>query len=179
MPNRESNKTAGAKGAARQDVSRYRELREAMGWSRETAAAELGMSDDKLERIENGRQMPNPQDVLVMSRVYQAPALCNYFCHNECEIGQMYVPEVPDSELPNIVLGLLDSVNNVADIDKILIKITADDLIEDHEIPDLVNIQDTLEKLSIMIEALQLCIERKVSRGEISRDLYEKEMRKK
>ena len=74
MPNRESNKTTGAKGAARQDVSRYRELREAMGWSRETAAAELGMSDDKLERIENGRQMPNPQDVLVMSRVYQAPA---------------------------------------------------------------------------------------------------------
>ena len=166
MSNRETNK----------EVSYYRQLREEMGWSRETAAEKLGMSDDKLERIENGRQLCNPQDVLIMSKVYQAPALCNYYCHNECEIGQQYVPEVPDSELPSIVLGLLDSVNNVADVDKLLIKITADDLIEDHEIPDLVSIQNTLEKLSIMIEALQLCVERKVSRGEISRELYEKEM---
>ena len=61
MPNRESNKTAGAKGAARQDVSRYRELREAMGWSRETAAAELGMPASTIRFYEKNGLIPNQQ----------------------------------------------------------------------------------------------------------------------
>ena len=26
--------------------------------------------------------------------VYKAPELCNYFCHSDCEEGQLYVPEV-------------------------------------------------------------------------------------
>lgn len=156
----------------KQEYLIYRRLRKQMGWSREYAAEQLGMSDDKLERIENGRQMPNPQDVLNMSNVYRAPELCNYYCHNECEIGRQYVPEVPSSELSDIILRLLDAVYKVEDIDKILVSITADGVIEDEEIEPLVNVQNTLEKLSVMIEALQICIERKVDNGEISGDLY-------
>lgn len=153
--------------------SRYRQLRTDLGWSREHAAQELNMSDDKLERIENGRQLPNPQDVLIMSRVYQAPQLCNYYCHHDCEIGRLYVPEVPDHDLPEIILRLLNSVYEAGDLNEILIRITADGVIEDDEIDSLVTVQSTLEHLSIMIEALQICIEKKIAAGEISRDLYE------
>lgn len=154
--------------------SKYRQLRSGMGWSREHAAEELGMSDDKLERIENGRQIPNPQDVLIMSDVYRAPELCNYYCHNECEIGRLYVPEIPDRDLPEIILRLLKSLYEAGDLNEILVRITADGIIEDDEIESMVAIQETLEHLSIMIESLQLCIERKVDNGEISKDLYEK-----
>lgn len=158
---------------AEQKVSIYRRCRNELGWSREHAAAELGMSDDKLERIENGKQVPNPQDVLIMSRVYRVPHLCNYYCHNACEIGGKYVPEVPDRELPDIILRLLNSVYEAEDIRELLIRITADGVIDDGEIEHMVSVQDTLEQLSIMIEALQLCVERKVSNGEITQELYE------
>ena len=156
----------------------YRSKREAQGWSREYAAEQIGISDDKLERIENEKQHPNPQDVLIMSNVYQAPEICNYYCSHECEIGQLYVPEVPDAELPGIILHLLDSIYQVEYIEKILVKITADNVIDDSEVDNLAKAQSTLEQLSIMTEALQLCIERKLDRGEISPKAYEEACKK-
>ena len=156
-----------------QKTNRYRQLRDSLGWSREHAASELGMSDDKLERIENGRQAPNPQDVLAMSRAYHSPQLCNYYCNQQCEIGRRYVPEVPDADLPDIIVRLLNSIYEAEDTKKVLVRITADSQIDKDEIPDLVRIQNTFEELSIMIEALQLCIERKIADSEIPADEYE------
>lgn len=161
-----------------QSTNRYRQARENLGWSREVAAEELGMSDDKLERIENDKQSPNPQDVLNMSNVYHAPDICNYHCHCVCEIGQQYVPEISDSELPGIILKLLDSVYAVDDIKRILINITADEEISDDEIPELIHVQYQLERLSKATEALQLCIERKIDDGEISKEAYVRELKK-
>lgn len=131
------------------------------------------MSDDKLERIENEKQLPNPQDVLIMSDVYKSPELCNYFCNRDCEIGQKYVPKVPDDELPGIILKLLGSIYDVEDIEKLLVKITKDNKIDDSEIENLATAQCALEHLSIMTEALQLCIERKINNDELSKDKYE------
>ncbi len=161
------SKTAGA------PENRYKTKRKEMGWSREAAAFELHMSDDKLERIENGKQLPSPKDVLDMSDAYNSPELCNYFCNKDCEIGRHYVPEVPDSHLPDIILRLLASVNDFSDMEKQLIRITADGIIDPDEIPDLVKVQHTLEELSIMIEALQLRIEKKIDEGEIDGTAYE------
>lgn len=158
---------------AKESANLYLSKRKALGWSREFAAEKLGISDDKLERIENEKQMPNPQDVLIMSDVYHAPELCNYYCNRDCEIGRRYVPRVPDSELPGIVLQLVASIYEVDDIKKALVKITADDQIDDSEVESLAQAQYTLERLSIMIEALQLCVERKLDKGEISQKLYE------
>ena len=151
----------------------YRSKRVALGWSREYAAEQIGISDDKLERIENEKQIPNPQDVLIMSDVYKAPELCNYYCNRDCEIGRLYVPKVPDAELPGIILHLLDSVYEVEDIEKTLVKITADNVIDETEVDNLARAQYTLEQLSIMTEALQLCVERKIDNGEISREQYD------
>ena len=151
----------------------YLAKRKELGWSREYASEQLGISDDKLERIENEKQLPNPQDVLIMSDVYKSPELCNYFCNRDCEIGQLYVPKVPDTELPGIILRLMASIYETRDIEKLLVKITADETIADSEIQDLAQAQYTLEQLSIMIEALQLCVERKIDRGEIPKKPYD------
>ncbi len=155
----------------------YREIRETLKkqdpkWSREFAAEKLGFSDDKLERIENGRQDPSPQDVLTMASVYRAPQLCNYYCHNTCLIGQKYIPEVTAHDLPTVIIRLLDSLYKVEDIKKPLINITADGVIDDDEIDELVNVQTTLERLSEMSSALNICVEGKILKGEISSELY-------
>ena len=76
------------------------------------------------------------------------------------------------SDLPTIIIRLLDSLYKVEDIKKPLINITADGVIDDDEITELVNVQSTLETLSEMTSALNLLIERKLLAGEISSELY-------
>lgn len=158
---------------AKEPTTLYLAKRKELGWSREYASEQLGISDDKLERIENEKQLPNPQDVLIMSDVYQSPELCNYYCSRDCEIGKLYVPKVPDTELAGIILRLIASIYETRDIEKLLVKITADESIDDSEIEELAQAQYTLEQLSIMIEALQLCIERKIDKGEIPKETYD------
>ena len=155
----------------------YKEVRESLKredpkWSREYASEKLGFSDDKLERIENGRQEPSPQDVLAMADLYHAPRLSIYYCHNSCFIGGKYIPEVGTHDLPTVIIRLLDSLYKVEDIKRPLINITADGVIDDDEIEELVNVQSTLELLSEMTTALDICIETKLLNGEIDAEKY-------
>ena len=132
------------------------------------------MSDDKLEKIENNKQKPNPSDILQMARVYQAPELCNYYCHYLCEIGEKYVPELPESSLHEIILNLIDSLDDVQDSKRILVKISADGTFDEDEVYTLAQIQNHLEKVAIMSRSLQMFVEKKIQSGEISQELYEK-----
>lgn len=159
---------------SKEKINAYKEKRKETIGSREAAAGLMGMSDDKLERIENGKQHPNAQDILIMSETYKAPELCNHFCHFDCEIGQKYVPEIRQEELPYIVMELLSGLYESEELGKLIIKIAGDNEITDDEIDDLVTVQFKLEKISMAIEALQLCIERKLGNDELSRETYEK-----
>ena len=150
----------------------YRERRKALNWSLEEAAEQLFISDDKLQRIETGKQSPSAEDIMHMSEVYKAPELCNYYCHNQCDIGKENVPEIPVEELPNVTLQLLDSLNTASDIEKMLIKITADNEISDDELEALVNIELNLEQLATAINALKLCIKRKSRNDGLNSQLY-------
>ena len=75
-------------------------------------------------------------------------------------------------DLPTVIIRLLDSLYRVEDIKKPLINITADGVIDDNEIPELVRVQSTLEQLSEMTSALNICIESKILNGEINNELY-------
>ena len=55
-----------------------------------------------------------------------------------------------------------------------LIEITADGEIQEDEVGDFVQIQNTLEKISITVETLQLWSEQMIADGKIDRALYEK-----
>lgn len=107
-----------------------------------------------------------------MAEKYKSPELCNYYCSNQCPIGQQYVPEVRIHDLSQIVLRMVDSLNTVQDNQRRLIKITADGVIDDSEIDDFVGIQEELEKISITVEALQLWTEQMVANGAINMDKY-------
>ena len=151
----------------------YQLRREELGLSREKASELLEIiPPERIERIESGKSIAHPDEVIVMADKYQAPQLCNYYCANECEIGKQYVPEIRIKDLSQIVLEMLASLNSVKKRQERLIEITADGLIDDAEVEDFIQIQEDLEKISITVETLQLWAEQKLASGEIDLETY-------
>lgn len=151
----------------------YHSTRETLGLSRETASELLvAISPERLERIENEKIIPHPEDVLAMSKGYKAPHLCNYYCSKECPIGQEYVPEVKIKDLSQIILEMLASLNSMKRSQEKLIEITADGIIDDDELEEFIHIQEELERISIAVEALQLWAEQMIATGKIDLDKY-------
>ncbi|MBO5666980.1 MAG: helix-turn-helix transcriptional regulator [Firmicutes bacterium] len=153
----------------------YQTLREELDLSRDKASELLeGITPERLERIENEKTLPHPEEVLLMSDKYKAPDLCNYYCANECPIGEQYVPEIKMKNLSNIVLEMLSSLNSMNKQKERLIDIAADGKIDNDEIKDFIHIQEELERISITVEALQLWAEKMLDDGLIDIELYNK-----
>ena len=163
-----------ARKSTKENKNIYQRTREALGLTREEASALLGtMSPERIEKIENERSMPHPDEVLLMSDQYQQPSLCNHYCANQCPIGQQYVPEIKVKDLSQIVLETIASLNAMQRQKERLIEITVDGKISVDELADFVNIQEELEKISIAVETLQLWCERMLDTGAIDRARYE------
>ena len=162
------------RASTKENKNVYQQRREELGLTREAASELLeGLSQEKIERIENERTLPQPDEVLIMAEGYKEPELCNYYCSNECPSGRKYVPEVKIRDLAQIILEMLASLNTVQKKQEQLIEIAADGAIDRNEIPDFVQIQEDLEKISITVETLQLWSEKMLANGSIDRDAYE------
>ena len=110
--------------STRENKTIYQKLREENDLTREKAAELLEfISEDRLERIENEKSEPAPEDVIRMAEVYKAPELCNYYCSHECPIGRKYVPPIEMTELPAIILETVASLNAVYPLTNRLIEI--------------------------------------------------------
>ena len=150
-----------------------------MGLTREKAAELLeAIPPERIEKIENERSLPHPDEVLILAAKYKRPSLCNYYCSNQCPIGRTYVPEVKVKELSSIVLEMLASLNSANRKQERLIEITADGKIDDEEIDDFIHIQEELERISITVETLQLWAEKMLVTGAIDRRKYEERKKK-
>ena len=102
------------KKSVKKDKNIYQICREEMELTREKASELLEtISADRIEKIESGKSLPHPDEVVRMSDCYKMPNLCNQFCAKECPIGQEYVPEVSMKELSQITLEMLASLNSV------------------------------------------------------------------
>ena len=92
----------------------YIEVRNNLGLSREEASELLEtISPEKLLRIENEKQLPQPDDVMIMAEKYAEPNIRNYYCANQCPMGQYYVPTVKFNDLEKTVLKLVASLNSM------------------------------------------------------------------
>ena len=161
------------RASIKENKNRYQLTREELGLSREKAGELLEIiSPERLEKIENERSGPHPDEVLLMSQKYRKPSLCNYYCSNQCPIGRQYVPEVQVKELSSIVLEMLASLNAVHRQKDRLIEIAADGKISGDEIDDFIFIQDELERISITVETLQLWSEKMLVSGVIDAEAY-------
>ena len=162
-----------ARKSTKENKNIYQRTREALGLTREEASGLLGtMSPERIEKIENERSMPHPDEVLLMSDQYKHPSLCNHYCANQCPIGQQYVPEIKVKDLSQIVLEMLASLNAMNKQKERLIEITVDGKITGDELKDFIYIQEELERISIAVETLQLWSERMLATGVIDEKLY-------
>lgn len=153
----------------------YHLSRENLGYSREEAAGKLGfVSSDRIEKIENEKSLPHPEEILAMADCYKNPSLCNYYCSHECPIGQEYVPEVKAKELSQIILEMLATLNTLSREKDRLIEITVDGEISEDEAPDFLKIQEELEKLSLTIDSLKLWVDNSIAAGRIDKNLLQK-----
>lgn len=162
-----------ARKSTKENKNIYQRTREGLGLTREEASALLRtMSPERIEKIENERSMPHPDEVLLMSDQYKHPSLCNYYCANQCPIGQQYVPEIKVKDLSQIVLEMLASLNAMNKQKERLIEITVDGKITGDELKDFIYIQEELERISIAVETLQLWSERMLATGVIDEAQY-------
>ena len=161
------------RASTKENKNKYQLVREELGLSREKASELLGaIMPERIEKIENEKSLPHPDEVLLMSEKYKRPSLCNYYCSKQCPIGQQYVPEIEVKELSSIVLEMLASLNSVNKKKDRLIEITADGKIDNNEIDDFIYIQEELERISITVETLQLWAEKMLANGVIDADAY-------
>lgn len=147
----------------------YQTSRENAGLTRDAAAEQTEyVSADRIEKIENERSLPHPEEILAMSRAYKAPDLCNYYCSHECPIGQEFVPEVKIKALSQIILEMLASLNVLEKEKNRLIEITVDGAITADEMEDFKKIQAQLSQISMAIDSLQLWVKKAMADGKIS-----------
>lgn len=162
-----------ARVSTKENKNVYHKTREALQLTREEASDLLeSISPERIEKIENERSLPHPDEVLVMAEKYKQPSLCNYYCANQCPIGQQYVPEIKVKDLSQIVLEMLASLNSMTKQKERFIEITVDGKISGDELEDFIYIQEELERISIAVETLQLWSERMLATGVIDAEQY-------
>jgi hypothetical protein len=159
------------KKSVKENKNIYFQAREAAQLTRTEASERMpGYSESKIERMENERSTIHPEDIVAMAEAYKRPDLCNYYCAKDCSIGQATVPEIQVNSLPEIVLGLLSTLNAFEARKNRLIDISVDGDISDEELYDYVSIQNELDKMSLSIDALKLWIEKKIASGNINKE---------
>ncbi|MFR6343728.1 MAG: XRE family transcriptional regulator [Christensenellales bacterium] len=157
-----------ARASTKENKNIYHKTREALYLTRESASELLeSISPERIEKIENERSLPHPDEVLLMAEKYKQPRLCNYYCAHQCPIGRQYVPEIEMKDLSQIVLEMLASLNSMSKQNERLIEITVDGKISGDELKDFIGIQEELEKISMAVEALQLWAEQMLATGAI------------
>ena len=159
--------------STKENKTSYQLAREELGLTREKASELLEtIAPERIEKIENERTVPRPDEVLTMAEKYKRPSLCNYYCSRQCPIGEQYVPQVPMRELSAIVLEMLASLNAMNKEKERLIEITADGHISKDEIDDFIHIRKELERISVTVETLQLWSEKMLATGVIDIEQY-------
>lgn len=151
----------------------YQISRENVNLTRD-AASELMefISSDRIEKIENEKSYPHPDEILAMADCYKNPSLCNFYCSHECPIGQEYVPEVTAKDLSVITLEMLSTLNTLAKERDRMIDIAADGKVSEDEITDFLRIKEYLENMSLTIESLKLWVENTIASGEIDKNFF-------
>ena len=138
--------------------------REELGLTREKAGELIpGFSPERIEKIENGRTQIQPEDALLLAEYYKAPALVNYYCCNECPIGESHAVRDESKELTQIAVETLNAVNQMARIKDRLLEIAEDGKVCNDELEDFMKIKNVLDKLAQSVSNLQLWMDEQIA----------------
>ncbi len=160
--------------STKENKSIYQVVREELGLTREKAGELIpGFSPERIEKIENDRIQVRPEDVRLMAEYYKAPALCNYYCSNECPIGKGRTPQLESKELVQIVVEIINGMNRLNREKDRLLEISEDGRVRPDEAKDFAAIKEILDKVQISVSTLQLWIDEKIAAGEMKEDIDE------
>ena len=132
-------------------------------YSREGAAELLGVSVSTLADYELGNTKVVPVDkVVLMADLYNCPELKYSYCKNECPIGKSMPMATQAKNLEGIALRLIREfdADKLKNIQKDLIEITEDGVIDDTEKPALKSIMERLDQMAIAISELKIAGEK-------------------
>ena len=167
------------KQSTRENKTIYQLCREAAGLTRAEASEKMdAVSDSKIEKFEYETQEPTPYDILQMADAYKRPDLCNYYCSHNCEIGHRYVPEVEVTDLSNIILETIASLNEINPLTGRLIQIARDGKISDDEMKDFAYISKKLDEISLAIDSLNLWVDKTAGEQGLNLELLNAEKEK-
>lgn len=127
--------------------------------SRESTADLMMIDRGRLYRIESGVTDPYPEEVLLMSDLYNAPELKNYYCREMCPLGKD-VPKVEDADLDRISLRALSSFRKITEVKESLLDIVEDGVISEDERPAMDKIIATLDELNEINQNLKVWLEK-------------------
>ena len=158
--------------SVKENKSVYQLVREEAGLTREAASEVIdGISPQRLEKLESGRTTVHPEDVLMLARAYKDPALCNYYCSNECAIGRKKVPQIEEKELPQIIIETVNSINKLYAAKDRLLQIAEDGKVTEEEYEDFKELKKAVDKLSVSAATLHLWLETEAAEGRLDPDL--------
>ena len=134
-------------------IARYEAAKQNEAFSsREKASEILNIDRTRLANIELGNIVPYPEEVLAMSKQYNAPELCNSHCAEQCPIGQHTISKVIIDDFDRLSLKVLGSIKDIDSIRVSLIAISE----------EFKNILDSLEKISNNANALKIWAEKNI-----------------
>ena len=127
--------------STRTDKNIFQLSRENAGLTRQDAGEQMGfVTEDRIEKIEDGKTTVRADEVLAMAECYGDATLCNRFCSQECPIGQQYIPAVKDKELSQITLEILASLNALYKKRDRFVEIAASEEIAEEDMSDFISI---------------------------------------
>ena len=134
--------------------------------SREGAAELLGVSVSSLADYELGNTKVVPVDkVVLMADLYNSPEIKNYYCTNECPIGEHTVHKLELAELDRLTIKVLSAFRGIDEVKDKLIDIAADGVITEHEKPELEDVLRALDEIAIYSQELRLWAEKNLKQG--------------
>ena len=156
--------------STKENKSIWQTTREDLGLTREKAADLVpGFSPERLEKIENGRTQVQPDDVMLLAEYYKAPILCNYYCVNECPIGQVHALRPEPKDLGQIGVETLNALNRMNKSKDRLLEIIEDGRVRPDEYNDFVEIKSVLDKIALSVANLQLWVNEQIAEGKLKK----------
>jgi transcriptional regulator with XRE-family HTH domain len=150
--------------STKENKSIWQITREELGLTREKAGDLIpGFSPERIEKIENGRTQIQPEDALLLAQYYRAPALLNYYCCNECPIGEAHAVRAESKELTQIAVETLNAVNQMNRIKDRLLEIAEDGQVRTDEYEDFMRIKGVLDRIAQSVSNLQLWMEEQMA----------------
>ena len=133
------------------------------------------MSESKLAKLEGGSQRITPDDVEILSRVYEDEGLCDTYCHKLCAIGTRRCAEGEECRpVYQIVMEMLSALNAANRRKDQIIDILADGKVSGDEFADFIAIKNELSRIANVAGELQRWTERILSDKLIPKDFDDK-----